>query len=186
MKFEDFEEKTVKRETLFSGHIIELAVDDVRLPNGEMAKRELVFHNGAVGIIALTEDKRIILVKQFRKPLEKVILEIPAGKIDTTDGDRLETAQRELEEETGFQAEDWEFLFEFSSAPGFTNEILAIYQATGLKKVDNPLPQDEDELIELHALTLEEAKAAMAAGEIYDGKTILAIQHWELMELRGK
>lgn len=186
MKFEEFEEVTVKRETLFSGHIIELAVDDVRLPNGEMAKRELVFHNGAVGIIALTADERIVLVKQFRKPLEKVILEIPAGKIDTTDGETLETAQRELEEETGLQADHWEFVIEFSSAPGFTNEILSIYQATGLMKVDNPLPQDEDELIELHYLTLAEAKAAIATGEIYDGKTILAIQHWELMQLRGK
>lgn len=186
MKFEEFEEKTIKRETLFSGHIIELAVDDVRLPNGQMAKRELVFHNGAVGIIALTEENRIILVKQFRKPLEKVILEIPAGKIDSTDGDTLETAQRELEEETGYQGKQWDFVIEFSSAPGFTNEILYIYQATGLVKVDNPLPQDEDELIELHALTLEEAKAAIVSGDIYDGKTILAIQYWELSQLRGK
>lgn len=185
MKFEEFEEKTVTRKTLFTGHIIELAVDDVQLPNGEMAKRELVFHNGAVGIIALTDDQRILLVRQFRKPLEKVILEIPAGKIDTTDGDTLETAKRELEEETSYQGKNWEFVMEFSSAPGFTNEILYIYQATDLVKVANPLPQDEDELIELHSLTLEEAKAAIASGEIYDAKTILAIQHWELMSLRG-
>lgn len=184
MKFEEFEEKTVKRDTIFSGHIIELVVDDVQLPSGEMAKRELVFHNGAVGIIAITDQERILLVKQFRKPLEKVILEIPAGKIDTTDGDTLETAKRELEEETSQQAKNWEFVYEFSSAPGFTNEILYLYKATGLVKVANPLPQDEDELIELHELTLEEAKAAIASGEIYDAKTILAIHYWELESLR--
>lgn len=183
MKFEEFEEKTIKREPVYKGQIVELVVDDVQLPSGELAKRELIFHSGAVAVIAVTTDQKIVLVKQYRKPLEKVILEIPAGKIEEADQDPLKTAKRELEEETAYQAEHFDFLMEFSTSPGFANEIIYLYRAAGLIKVDNPLPQDDDELIELHYLTLAEAKEAISQGEIYDAKTILAIQYWELQLL---
>lgn len=185
MKDTDFEEVTLTRQSIFKGKIIDVVLDEVRLPSGEMGTRELVFHQGAVGIVPLTEDERLVLVRQFRKPLEKVMLEIPAGKLETTDSSHLATAQRELEEETGFQATNWRELTEFASSPGFANEILYLYEATNLTKVNNPLPQDEDELIELVYLTLEEAKSAIKSGEIYDAKTIIAVQHWELTRLRA-
>lgn len=102
---EQFEEKTISRKEIYSGKIIDVAVDEVRLPDGGTSKRELVFHPGGVGIIAFDEQDRLLLVKQFRKPLEKVILEIPAGKIDPGEGQNPEmTAARELEEETGYRA----------------------------------------------------------------------------------
>lgn len=185
MKDLDFEEVTLARKQLFKGKIIEVVIDDVRLPSGETGTRELVFHSGAVGIIPLTADDRLVLVRQFRKPLERVLLEIPAGKLETTDASLLTTAKRELEEETGFQASNWRELTEFSTSPGFANEILYLYEATNLTKVNHPLPQDEDELIEVVYLTLEEAKTAITSGEIYDAKTIIAVQHWELTRLRA-
>lgn len=181
---EDFEEKTLKREILFEGKIIELALDQVALPNGGTAERELIFHNGGVGIIAITEEDKLLLVKQFRKPLERVILEIPAGKIDPGE-DPAETAYRELEEETGYTSEQLDFVAAMYLSPGFANEKLHLYYTNQLIQVENPLPQDEDEVLELYALTLEEAKAAIETEEICDAKTIYAITYWELLKRGG-
>lgn len=184
MEKNDFWEETISRQDIFNGNIINVALDQVRLPNGLQASRELVFHQGAVGILAITPANKIVLVRQFRKPLEKVILEIPAGKIEPDEPDHLLTAQRELEEETGYQGQEFKLLLEFSTAPGFANEILYLYEAKKLIKVDNPLPLDEDEYLEVSHLSLAEAKAAIESGEIYDAKTILAIQFWELKSLK--
>src|SRR5699024_10405086 len=102
LSFEDFEEKTIKRQELFHGKIIDVVLDDVALPMGGTAQRELVFHHGGVGILAITPENKLLLVRQFRKPLEQVSLEIPAGKIDSGEGQHPEvTGARELEEETG-------------------------------------------------------------------------------------
>lgn len=176
---EKFEEKTTNRQVIYEGHIIDVVLDDVLLPNGKMAKRELVFHNGAVAIIGITNEEKILLVRQFRKALEKSILEIPAGKIEKDETDPLETAKRELEEETGYQAKEMKKVTQFVASPGFCNEELTIYEATGLVKVDNPLPQDEDEFLEVVALTLDEAKEKIASGEICDAKTTYAMLYWE-------
>ncbi|MDH6365075.1 ADP-ribose pyrophosphatase [Enterococcus sp. PF1-24] len=182
-----FIEKTVKRQEIFKGQIIDVALDTVQLPNGQEASRELVFHPGGVGIIPVLTDGRILFVKQFRKPLEKIILEIPAGKIEPTENRSPEvTAKRELEEETGYQASNWQHLIDMYVSPGFADECLHIYYADGLQKVENPLPQDEDEVIELYALTLAEAKEAVAKGWICDAKTLYAVQYCELQQLQGK
>lgn len=187
MNYEDFEEKTLSRKEIFQGKIIDVAVDDVRLPDGSTAKRELVFHPGAVAIITITDQDKMIMVKQFRKPLEKVILEIPAGKIDPGEQDvPIETARRELEEETGYQAETFEHVTSMYVSPGFANELLHIFYAETLTKIENPLPQDEDEVLELYELTLEEAKQEIKNGLICDAKTLFAVQYWELMMLNKK
>ncbi|MEI5995136.1 NUDIX domain-containing protein [Candidatus Enterococcus mansonii] len=187
MNFEDFEEKTISRKEIFKGHIIEVVVDEVQLPNGEVGTRELVFHPGAVAVIPITEDNRMIMVKQFRKPMEKVILEIPAGKIDPGEQDLpKETAKRELEEETGYRAGQLSFVTSMYVSPGFANELLHIYYANDLKQVPNPLPQDEDEVLELYMVTLDEAKQAIDEGLICDAKTIFAVQYWELQLLKAK
>ncbi|EPH93638.1 hydrolase, NUDIX family [Enterococcus faecalis 13-SD-W-01] len=181
MEYEQFEEKTLERKEIFKGKIIDVAVDQVRLPDGKIGQRELVFHPGGVGIVAFDEQDRLLLVKQFRKPLEKVILEIPAGKIDPGENNSPEkTALRELEEETGYRAQSLTHLTSMYLSPGFANEILHIYHAHDLEKVLNPLEQDEDEVLELYALTLPEAKQAIADQVICDAKTLYAIQYWEL------
>ena len=184
-QFETFAEKTLARKEIYHGHIIDLVVDDVQLPNGQQAKRELVFHPGAVGIIAITDEEKIVLVKQFRKPLEKVILEIPAGKIDPGEGQQPElTAARELEEETAYRAQTLEFITSMYLSPGFANEQMYLYHAKQLAKVANPLPQDDDEFLEICELTLDQAKEAMANQLICDAKTIYAIQYWELLLMK--
>lgn len=180
--FEDFEEKTIKRQEIFKGKIIDVYLDDVQLPDGGMAKRELVFHSGGVGMLAITPEDKMVLVKQFRKPLEAVLLEIPAGKVELGEGRTpLETGIRELEEETGYRGESYEHVTSMYLSPGFANEKLHIYHAKNLYKVDNPLPQDEDEVLEVYELSFEEANEKMQTGEICDAKTIVALQRWALL-----
>lgn len=182
LRYEDFEEKTITRQEIFKGKIIDVYLDEVALPKGGTGKRELVFHNGGVGLLAVTPEEKIVLVKQFRKPLEKVVLEIPAGKIEINEGHSPEeTGARELEEETAYRAESLEHLTSMYLSPGFSNEMLHVYHAKNLVKVDNPLPQDEDEVLEIFELTLAEAKEKIASQEICDAKTIYAIQYWELL-----
>ncbi|MGO2083873.1 NUDIX hydrolase [Vagococcus sp.] len=176
---EKFYEKTISREVIYDGKVVHLVVDEVTLPDGNLSKRELVLHQGAVGIYAITADQRLICVRQFRKALEKTIIEIPAGKIEKDEKDYELTARRELEEETGYQCDKMEKLTQFISSPGFSNEILYLYQATGLTKVEDPLPQDEDEFLEIIELTLAEALEKINTGEICDAKTMYAILYWQ-------
>ena len=178
----DFYEKTIKRQSIFKGQVIEVAIDEVELADGTQAQRELVFHNGAVGIIALTEDQQLILVKQFRKPIERTLVEIPAGKIEPHERDTLAVAKRELEEETGYGCHKMVEVFDFVLSPGFSNERMVIYLATDLYQVIEPKAQDEDERIELLTVSLEEAKEMVRTKAINDSKTIMAIQYLELMD----
>lgn len=181
LNFADFEEKTITRKEILKGKIIDVAVDEVQLPNGLTTQRELVFHHGGVGIIAITAENKMVFVRQFRKPLEKVILEIPAGKIDPGEGDQPEvTGRRELEEETAYQCESLEHLASMYLSPGFSNEMLHLYWARNIKKVAHPKAQDDDELIELYELTLAEAEKAIAEQSICDAKTIYAVNWWKL------
>lgn len=187
LSFEAFEEKTIKRETLFTGKIIEVALDEVALPMGGTAKRELVFHPGGVGIVAITPSEKMLFVRQFRKPLERVILEIPAGKIDPGEGSHPEvTGARELEEETGYRPQKMTKLASMYLSPGFANEMLHLYLAEGLEKIENPRAMDEDEVLEVYELTLDEALERMKTGEICDAKTIYAIQYWQLALAKGR
>ena len=135
LEFKDFEEKTIQRNEIFHGKIIDVVVDDVSLPNGGTSKRELVFHPGGVAVIALTSENKMLFVRQFRKPLERVILEIPAGKIDPGEGARPDlTGARELEEETGYRAKTLEHVSSMYLSPGFANELLHVYYAKELEK----------------------------------------------------
>ena len=178
----NFEEKTIERTEIFKGHIFDVVVDDVQLPDGTMSKRELIFHRGAVCILAVTPEGKMILVKQYRKAIERAIYEIPAGKLELGEEDTLEDAAlRELEEETGYSSDKLTLLADFYSAIGFCNERIRLYLADYLVKVENPRPMDEDEVIELHEVTLEEALNLVATGEICDAKTIMAVQYLQLM-----
>jgi ADP-ribose pyrophosphatase len=177
-----FAEKTLHSQPVYDGRIIKVKVDEVLLPNGKTAKREIVNHQGAVAVLALTADDKLVAVRQFRKPLEKTIVEIPAGKLEAGE-EPLACAARELEEETGYQASQFTHLSTFYTSPGFADEKLHLYIATGLKKGE--LHLDEDEFVEVLHLDLEAAKELHASGEICDAKTVLALFAWENRKLKN-
>lgn len=170
----NYEEKTIATKPIYDGKIISLQVDDVRLPDGNEAKREIVKHPGAVAVIPVTSEGKIILVKQYRKALERTLVEIPAGRIEPGE-DPMLTATRELEEETGFGTKDIAYLQSFATSPGFADEIIHLYVAKGLFPIESPAAGDEDEFIERLEITIEEAEEMVASGDIYDAKTAFAI-----------
>ncbi len=169
-----FEEKTIHSTPIFEGRVISLKVDEVTLPNGGKSSREIVNHPGAVAVIALTKNNKLILVEQYRKALERSILEIPAGKLEKGE-EPIETAKRELEEETGYTAGEWTYLQSFATSPGFADEVIHLYVAKNLSVVEEKKQLDEDEFVELMEVTIEEAEQLMADGKIYDAKTAFAI-----------
>ncbi|WP_042346211.1 NUDIX domain-containing protein [Bacillus massiliigorillae] len=176
-----FEEKTLASESIYQGRIISLQVDDVELPNGEKGKRELIKHPGAVAIIAITEDNKIVMVEQYRKALERSIVEIPAGKLELGE-EPIVTATRELEEETGYVSETMDHIISFYTSPGFADELVHVFMAKGLKKKENAASCDEDEFVEVLELSLEEAKKYIKEQKIYDAKTVYAVQYLQLLQ----
>jgi len=170
----DLTEKTLHSREIFAGRIVHLRVDTVELPDGQQSTREVVEHAGAVAVVALDEADNIILVKQYRKPIERVLMEIPAGTLEEGE-DPLECARRELEEETGYNALHWEKILSYYSTPGFTDELLHVYLATGLTG-GSPNP-DSDEFVEMVRLPLTEAYKLIFSGQIADGKSIIGIQY---------
>lgn len=178
----DFEEKTLKRQEIFHGNIFDVVVDDVELPNGlGQSKRELVLHKGAVAILAVTPENKLIIVKQYRKAIEAVSYEIPAGKLESGEaGAEMQAAARELEEETQYSG-DMSFVYEFYTAIGFCNEKITLFLAKNLEKVANPRPLDADETIEILELSYQECQEMVKNGQIIDAKTIMAIQFYGLM-----
>lgn len=174
------EEKTMKSEKVYEGKVINLRVDTVELPDRKYSKREIVEHGGAVGILAVTNENKLIFVKQFRKSVEDVLLEIPAGKIEAEEVPDI-TAARELEEETGYKANKLKKLTQMLSSPGFTNEVIHIYLAEELQ--EGTAHPDEDEYIEVVYLTLEEAVEKVIKGEIKDSKSMLAVLYYKSIVL---
>jgi ADP-ribose pyrophosphatase len=178
----NLEEKTIESQPIFHGKVISLQVDKVLLPDGNTSTREIVKHPGAVGILAFVDQEHILIVRQYRKALGKEIFEIPAGKLDP--GERPEdTAKRELEEETGYQAKSVRFINSFYTSPGFANELLYLYEADQLVK--GTLNLDQDEFLEVHTITLREALQLMQTEKIHDAKTAFAIMYWQLKQLQG-
>ncbi|GAA0296614.1 ADP-ribose pyrophosphatase [Gracilibacillus halotolerans] len=172
-------EKTLSTQKIFEGRVISVQVDDVELPNGKQSKRELVKHPGAVAIIPITSEGKIVMVKQFRKPLEKEIIEIPAGKLE--EGELPEvTARRELEEETGYTTNKLEYIQSFYTSPGFADEILYVYMTNELKAMTEKASLDEDEFVELMEVKLEEAEQLIKEEKIHDAKTVFAVMYLKL------
>jgi len=170
----DLTEKTLATREIYSGRVIKVRVDTVSLPDGNQSFREVVEHAGAVAVVALDDENNIVLVRQYRKPLDRVLIEIPAGTMEKDEAPLL-CAQRELEEETGYLAAHWQKILSYYSAPGFTDEHLHIYLATGLSQgKTNP---DPDEFMELVHVPLPEAYGLIFSGQIADGKSIIGIQY---------
>jgi ADP-ribose pyrophosphatase len=176
-----FYEETIETKPVFQGRMISLQVDTVRLPNGETATREIVRHPGAVAVIALL-DNRLLVVEQYRKPVERVQVEIPAGKLEPGE-DPLEAAGRELEEETGYRAKKLTHLQSFSTSPGFAEEIVHLYFTDELEKGEVHL--DEEEFLTCEAISMEEALRYIREGRICDAKTLMAVYAWQLREATG-
>lgn len=173
---EDFknlaEVKTGSKE-IFDGVILHVFKDTVQLPNGHPATREVIRHVGAVGVIPVTDDGKVIIEQQFRYPLNSVITEIPAGKLDSFTEDRLSAAKRELEEETGYTAEEWIPIGDFHPTPAYCDERITLYLAKGLHQGQRHL--DEDEFLNFEAVPLAELLADVMEGRITDGKTQVAV-----------
>ncbi len=167
----NFEEKTLKKEYLYKGKILNLRKDEILLPDGNGAIREIVEHSGGSAIYC-EKDGKILLVKQFRYPYKKVIWEIPAGKINAGE-DPLETAKRELVEEGGVKANKLTKLFEIYPSPGYTEEIIHLYRAEELEKAEIHL--DEDEFLSGEWIDKNTVLKMIENGEIKDGKTLIAV-----------
>ncbi|NUP28406.1 MAG: NUDIX hydrolase, partial [Nocardia sp.] len=135
---------TVDSRVVYSGAILALRVDRVEMPDGRVVEREVVEHHGAVAVVAVDDDGRVVLIRQYRHPLGERLLELPAGLIDIAGEDPLAAARRELAEETGLAARDWSVLVDVALSPGFTDEALRVYLARGLSETDRPDPEHEE------------------------------------------
>lgn len=162
----------VKSKQVFKGHILTVRVDELRMPSGRVVEREIITHGGAVGIIPVTDDKKIILVKQYRHPVGKFLLEIPAGKLDSGEAPE-DCASRELIEEIGLTPGRLTAISSFFTTPGYSNEIFHLYVAEDLKPEAADKP--EEEIVGTMEVSLAEAIKMIDDGSIEDGKTIAAI-----------
>ena len=167
-----FEEKRVNSKKIYEGKILNVRVDTVTAPAGH-AYREIVEHNGAVAMAALTDDDKLIMVRQFRYACDEVVLELPAGKIDKGETDPESAAIRELKEETGFTASEVKYLGRINPSVGYSEEVIHLYLMTGLKAGEQKL--DEDEALEVLYVPFDEAWGMASRGELIDAKTIAGI-----------
>lgn len=171
--FKNLNEVQTASEEIFDGVILHVFKDTVALPNGNPATREVIRHVGAVGVIPVTEDGKVIIECQFRYPLNRVITEIPAGKLDSFTEDRLSAAKRELEEETGYTAEEWIPMGDYYPTPAYCDERITLYLARGLNRGQRHL--DEDEFLNFEAVPLADLVEDVMSGRITDGKTQVAV-----------
>ena len=171
-------EKTVSSQVEFTGRIITVRQDQAALPNGRVVGREVVEHPGGVAVLALFDDNTVPVVRQFRYPFQKIITELPAGKLEKGE-DPLVCAQRELSEEVGAEADELIYLGKFFTSPGYSTEVLHMYLARGLRQ--GQVPPDEDEFLESERLPFLTLFQQVMSGEIEDGKTIAAVLKTKLL-----
>ena len=171
-------ERRVRSESVYEGHFLKVRRDEIRLPNGKTAWREHVVHPGAVMIVPITDDGLLIVERQYRYPLDRVLLEFPAGKLDP-DETTLHCAQRELREETGFRAREWAYAGRMHNAPAYSNEFIEVWLARGL--VAGPQELDDGEFVEVQTMAEAALFALAVTGELTDAKTmvgLLKLQQW--------
>jgi ADP-ribose pyrophosphatase len=174
-------ETELSSDTVFRGHLLHVKHDRVMLPNGSETGREYIVHPGAVLVVPLLDNGQLVFERQFRYPLRKTFIELPAGKIDP-DEDPLATGKRELLEETGYTAREWQYLTTLHPCIGYSDERILVYLATGLQEGRHC--RDHDESLEIFTLSLQQAMLAMQRGEISDGKTMIAL-FWAEKHLQG-
>ena len=169
-----FYETTLKETSIYNGNYLNLINIEVELPNGNLSNRDIIKHPGACAIIPFINENEVILVEQFRKPLERTLLEIPAGKLNKNEAP-ITCAHRELEEETGYKAKDMIYLGKIATAPGFCDEIIHLFKAINL--YNGTKSCDEDEFTDIKKFTLDEIKSLIKKGEIIDTKTISILSY---------
>jgi 8-oxo-dGDP phosphatase len=157
---------TVSSDTIYVGKICALRADDVLMPGGGVARREVVEHYGAVAVVAMDDAANILMVYQYRHPIGRRLWELPAGLTDVAGEDPRRTAERELEEEAGLVADRWKVLVDVVSTPGFSDESVRVYLATGLHHIERPAAHDEEADLILKWWPLAEAVRMVLAGEI--------------------
>ena len=172
-ELEQLSEKMTSSETVYDGVLLHVVRDEVELPNGNGSVRELIRHVGAVAVIPMTEDGRAVVERQYRYPLDEVITEIPAGKLDSRTEDRLSAAKRELSEETGITADHWTDMGLYYPAAAYSDEKITMYLAQGLHLGRQHL--DEDEFLNVEFVPMDELVEEILTGRITDGKTQAAI-----------
>ena len=158
---------------IYTGKVVTLNVDTVQLPNGVTIDLETIRHPGAAAVVPIKDDGTVVLIRQFRHAAGGFIYEIPAGKLSPGE-DPLHCAARELEEEVGYRSSSFELLSSIFTAPGFADEVIHVYKATGLTKGRQQL--DRDEVLEIVEMPLEQAIKRIQDGTIRDGKTIVGLQ----------
>ena len=169
----NLEEKYISREEIFEGNVMHVVRDVIELPNGKRATREVCLHNGAVAILPLLPDGRVVMERQYRYPHSRVVLEIPAGKLDTPDEIPLEAAKRELREETGALAGKMTYLGKIIPSSAILSEVIHLYLAEELTFGEREL--DDDEFLDVEYISLAELKSMVMTGEIADAKTQIAV-----------
>ncbi len=166
------DESPLRKETVYEGHIVHLYLETMRLPNGREATLEIIRHKGAVAIVPVQDDGRIVMVRQFRLAAGRRLLEVPAGGLEPGE-DPAECAIRELQEEAGFYPGKLTRLGGIYTAPGYTSEYIHLFMATDLRP--SVLQSDPDEFLEVVTLSLDEVLGLIERGEVEDGKTIAAL-----------
>lgn len=179
----DLEEKTIRKIYRYHGRIMNIRDDDVQLPNGKIASREVVEHVAGVCVLPITEEEKVIMVRQYRYPYGETMLELPAGRLDR--GEKpFPGALRELHEETGVVGTEYFDLGRDYPSPGYTDEVTYMYAATGLKYIGQKL--DEDEILDVVTIPLAEALEMCYNDELTDSKTQIALLKYQLMKETGK
>lgn len=174
-------EKALKKKEMFQGVLVSVEHWDVALPDGREALREIVRHVGGAAVVPLDEKGNVTLVRQYRVAMGRVMTEIPAGKRDGPDEDPLLCVQRELAEETGLRAANWQYLTKMDTSPGFLTEHIWLYLATGLSQGETH--PDEDEFLGLVRMPLEEAVGQVMRGELSDAKTAVGLlMAWQAVQ----
>ncbi len=177
----DLEEKKLGEEQIFHGYVVDLTVDTVSLPDGTTGKREVVHHNGGVTVLPIDEDGNIIMVRQWRHPIGKAILEIPAGKLEKGE-DPYDAGLRELREETGYTCSEYRYLGMIYASPGYCTEKLYLYLARGLTPGDTDL--DEGEFVHVEKIPFDTVVDMILRDELHDSKTIAAVLKVKAQGLR--
>ncbi|MBE6604155.1 MAG: NUDIX hydrolase [Ruminococcaceae bacterium] len=181
----DLEEQRLSSESIFDGVVLHVRCDRVQLPNGREAVREYVHHVGAVAVLPLTDEGEVILERQFRYPYGDILVEIPAGKLNSPEEDPRKAALRELREETGAVAAELTYLGDFYGSPAILDERIRLYLATGLTFTEQQT--DDDEFLEVFRMPLDALVEEIMSGNLPDGKTqVAALRVWAMLKEKEK
>jgi 8-oxo-dGTP pyrophosphatase MutT (NUDIX family) len=167
--------RTVSSEDLHVGRVVALRIDDVEMPGGGTAKREIVEHMGAVAVVAVDASGEVVLIHQYRHALGRHLWELPAGLLDHDDEEPVVGARRELAEEVGLDAARWDTLVDAAASPGFTDEVVRVFLARDLSEVDRDVQGEEEADLEIHRFPIDEAVRMVLSGEIVNASAVAGL-----------